>query len=305
MEGTHKSYKRSHVLQRLLALAVVLVVFMSSNMSALAVNYNGRDYANVAGSNIYYDAGVSAGELSTTVTYYSQLPIAIRQYFIKLNCNIYMISTGGSRSLDGEATLPSVSVYSDYSIASVDYSRCRIEYFADGRTNDDGTLQHEMAHVLDTMAMIKSGYYNDSFCGISNTPEWNALYRNNYNKLLNYDGSTRVNVCRDSCEGFAEAVRILYTNPDALIAISPDMYNYIIAQLSKVTGGDCTPPSKVVQNPVPASGTAVPQTIEHFDYVTYADTYPDLYAAFGYNREYLYAHYMNCGIREGRVAYFK
>lgn len=303
MENAKRVIFRKHLMQRLLALAILLTVFMTNNAQAFAANYNSRSYANVTGSNIYYDSGVSAAELSTTVTYYSQLPVALRQYFIGINCNIYMITTGSSRRLDGEATLPSVSVYGDYRIASVDYSRCRIEYYADGRTNDDGTIQHEMAHVIDTMAMINTGYYNDTFCGISNTAEWNTLYNRYYNGLLNYDGSTRVNVCRDSCEGFAEAVRILYTNPDALIAISPEIYNYLIAQLSAVTGGDCTPPSKVA--PAPAPNADVPQTVDHFDYKTYADTYPDLYAAYGYNRDYLYAHYMNCGIREGRVAYFR
>lgn len=44
-------------------------------------------------------------------------------------------------------------------------------------------------------------------------------------------------------------------------------------------------------------------TIEEFDYTAYADRYPDLKAAFGYDRDALYAHYVNCGIKEKRIIY--
>lgn len=39
-----------------------------------------------------------------------------------------------------------------------------------------------------------------------------------------------------------------------------------------------------------------------FDAKYYADTYPDVYALFGYNREMLYNHFMTQGIYEGRCA---
>lgn len=41
-----------------------------------------------------------------------------------------------------------------------------------------------------------------------------------------------------------------------------------------------------------------------FDYKTYADTYPDLKAAFGYDAEILYKHYVLYGKAEGRVGKF-
>lgn len=43
-------------------------------------------------------------------------------------------------------------------------------------------------------------------------------------------------------------------------------------------------------------------TIDEFDYVAYADRYPDLREVFGYDREALYDHYVTCGIDEGRIA---
>lgn len=42
--------------------------------------------------------------------------------------------------------------------------------------------------------------------------------------------------------------------------------------------------------------------IEQFDYAAYADRYPDLKEAFGYDKNALYNHYITCGIHERRIA---
>lgn len=44
-------------------------------------------------------------------------------------------------------------------------------------------------------------------------------------------------------------------------------------------------------------------TWDNFDYIAYADTYPDLFQAFGYDKQTLYNHYVTCGISEGRIAH--
>ncbi len=41
---------------------------------------------------------------------------------------------------------------------------------------------------------------------------------------------------------------------------------------------------------------------KYFDHVAYADTYPDLYNAFGYNKSALWSHYVNNGVYENRNA---
>lgn len=43
-------------------------------------------------------------------------------------------------------------------------------------------------------------------------------------------------------------------------------------------------------------------TIDEFDYVAYADRYPDLKSVFGYDKDALYEHYITCGINEKRIA---
>lgn len=46
------------------------------------------------------------------------------------------------------------------------------------------------------------------------------------------------------------------------------------------------------------------ESLETFDYKAYADTYPDLKAAFGYDAAALYNHYVLIGKAEGRAAVF-
>lgn len=45
-------------------------------------------------------------------------------------------------------------------------------------------------------------------------------------------------------------------------------------------------------------------SIENFDWIDYANRYPDVFKAFGYDKELLYHHYIYNGMREGRYASF-
>lgn len=52
------------------------------------------------------------------------------------------------------------------------------------------------------------------------------------------------------------------------------------------------------------AAAAAAESYDTFDYRAYANVYPDLKAAYGYNAEKLYAHYVNFGKAEGRVGTF-
>lgn len=52
------------------------------------------------------------------------------------------------------------------------------------------------------------------------------------------------------------------------------------------------------------SAAAVTESYDTFDYRAYANVYPDLKAAYGYDAAKLYAHYVNYGKAEGRVGTF-
>lgn len=44
-------------------------------------------------------------------------------------------------------------------------------------------------------------------------------------------------------------------------------------------------------------------TFENFDYMRYADDYPDVRAVFGYDKKALYNHYITNGVKEGRLVH--
>ncbi len=52
------------------------------------------------------------------------------------------------------------------------------------------------------------------------------------------------------------------------------------------------------------STASAQETADTFDYKTYADTYPDLKAIYGYDANALFAHYINFGKAEGRIGNF-
>lgn len=72
-----------------------------------------------------------------------------------------------------------------------------------------------------------------------------------------------------------------------------------IAEDSPYRGWD--PTDMDINNPWIA---ALIGTVDQFNYIEYADRYSDLMDAFGYDRDALYEHYINYGIKERRIATF-
>lgn len=72
-----------------------------------------------------------------------------------------------------------------------------------------------------------------------------------------------------------------------------------IAEDSPWRGWD--PTDRDINNPWVAAAIG---TVDEFNYMEYADRYSDLMDAFGYDRNALYEHYINYGIKEGRIATF-
>lgn len=69
------------------------------------------------------------------------------------------------------------------------------------------------------------------------------------------------------------------------------------AEAAKAAGNDTTDATKEeTENDL--------YNYDKFDWIDYANRYPDVKKAFGYNKEQLYAHYIHYGIAEGRVATF-
>ena len=101
--------------------------------------------------------------------------------------------------------------------------------------------------------------------------------------------------------GTIGTVNHLYAASRATGAVYYNLYNFQAGALSIRDGVLITPATRY--NTV-SSGTPVTNlTSANFDHVRYANDYPDLKAAFGYNAKALYNHYITYGLKEGRHAY--
>ena len=263
--------------------AVFLSLFLALSVNVFAydpvnsgINYthtaNGIVYTNTA--NINLDAVNGALNL---------VPEGIRNLCNKEGVKIYYTAgiSRAERNYYGVTITPTVTYYNgSYKIASID-QRVRIYVYDDAPFNT--TIPHEFGHALDTISGYNTGKYIGEY-GISSSAEWQRLMAANKSALMSIDSHAAYTVPIDNDEPFAEAFRLYCTNPNGLKNACPDVYNFIAAQVAKYS-----PASKAL-------------TKNNFDYKAYADTYPDLKAAFGYDKDALWNHYNNFGKKEGRTA---
>lgn len=127
--------------------------------------------------------------------------------------------------------------------------------------------------------------------------------------LLNVDDSTSSSSM--GCMGTVGSVKVLFTYNNtsySLYNFKKDTFSFKDGRLETSAGNYSADPSPVTPapKPVPTSQPAasydhIPKLKEVFDEHYYADTYSDLKAAFGYNKDALWKHFTTYGIKEGRT----
>lgn len=144
------------------------------------------------------------------------------------------------------------------------------------------TYFHECGHALDDIGEYITGYYQGQH-PISNSSEWQGLYAKYRSALASFDANASVNTYNAS-EAFAEAYRLYFSYPQQLKSLCPEVYTFVANQIAKYSAY------------VPAL------CYDNFDYMNYANTYPDLQAVYGFDKKALWDHYTNFGVKEGRTA---
>lgn len=219
------------------------------------------------------------------VNAFNTLPENVRNLLRKEGVKIYYTEgvTREQRGYVGTTVGFTISYYENTNkVVRVD-QRARIYVYPDAEISL--TIPHECGHAFDGIASYITGKYVGNY-GISSTPEWKNILNKNSSSLASIDARTRNFVNQGASEAFAEAFRLYCTNPNGLKAACPEVYNFISAQIAKYAGG------------APASSGV---TKKNFDAKAYADTYPDLKAAFGYDKNALWNHYISYGKAEGRT----
>lgn len=182
---------------------------------------------------------------------------------------------------------------------------------------DLGTARLGNVTVLQdtSFIMIKAAQIDDffalgnSFCSVS-APVNNAYVYDpavvNFNDnvkdiLLNVDSG--VSTSSLGCTGTVGSLKVLFTTNNSsysLYNFPKDTFSFNDGQITTPTYLFSTVPTTETPSQPSSGSTAVPKLKDVFDERYYADKYPDLKAAFGYNREALWTHYINNGIKEAR-----
>ena len=271
---------------RVLATFLSLFLVLSVRTYAYDPANSGISYSPTSDSMIYTNTqNFNQGAI---VNAFNTLPANVRNLLRREGVGIYYTEgvPVSARGYNGVAVSPIVRYYENTKkIVAVD-RKVKIYIYPDAIISI--TVPHECGHAIDGIAGYITGKYTGEHA-ISDTSEWRTLYAANSARLSSIDANAAANVPRSASEGFAEAFRLYCTNPNGLNAACPEVYNFIGAQIAKYAGGSA---------PAPAN-TGV--TKKNFDAKAYADTYPDLKAAFGYDKNALWNHYINYGKAEGRT----
>lgn len=266
---------------RVLATFLSLFLVLSVRTYAYDPANSGISYSPTSDSMIYTNTqNFNQGAI---VNAFNTLPANVRNLFRADGIKIYY-TAGVATGYDGYTTDAVIS-YNDRSKKVVSVQKPQVYIYTD--SNSAIIIPHEFGHVLDCMGGYRTGKYVEG--GISGSQDWKAVLNKNANALRSIDSHANTSVGQGANEAFADAFRLYCTNPNGLNAACPEVYNFIGAQIAKYAGGSA---------PAPAN-TGV--TKKNFDAKAYADAYPDLKAAFGYDKNALWNHYINYGKAEGRT----
>lgn len=265
---------------RLTATFLSLFLLLSVTTYAYDPANSGISYSPTSDSMIYTNTqNFNQGAI---VNAFNTLPENVRNLVRTDGIQIFYTS-GVTGKYDGYTTDAIIS-YNDLSKKVVSVQKPRVYVYTDA--NSAIIIPHEFGHVLDCMGGYRTGKYVEG--GISGSREWRDILSRNAGALKSIDAHASTSVGLAANEAFAEAFRLYCTNPNGLKAACPEVYNFISAQIAKYAGGAPAP-----------SSTGI--TKKNFDAKTYADTYPDLKAAFGYDKNALWNHYISYGKAEGRT----
>ena len=266
---------------RFVAVFLSLFLALSVNVFAYDPVNSGINYTQTANGMVYTNTpNVNLDAINNAL---NTLPSGVKSILEKEGVKIYYTDgvAWNDRGGVGITVTPIVSYYDGSNKVVKINQRARIYIYSDADISL--TLPHECGHAIDSIYGYKSGVYKGEY-GISSSPEWIDIFNRNSNSLSAIDARMRNFVSQGAMEAFAEAFRIYCVNPNALNNNCPEVYSFISSKV-----GSSSPAPKAL-------------TKNNFDYKAYADTYPDLKAAFGYDKDALWNHYNNFGKNEGRTA---
>lgn len=278
-----------------LAVIMASLMLLGGTITSQAVYFDTGSYTTIVLGNLYHNNQPNQKELDEVAACYkAYLPEGVKNFLVNNGIKVYIKGDEVRSDALAIAYAPLIYMGRNNKVSKIGEPGYVVYYANSAKNYYPNSLIHEIGHEIDYYASISSGYFTNSGYGISMSQEWLDLYYKYYADLYKIDALTRANVCRSNVEGWAELVRVLYVNPNAILEISPALYSFAVSKISAVIGADATPVQKQTQQ----------ISVDTFDYVAYADAYPDVKAVYGYDRQLLFTHYIQYGMYEGRKASF-
>lgn len=252
----HLNHKRPLTRAALAAFLAAAVLSMAPLSAEAAHSLPESSFTQVQGTDLYLSPSVSQAEQAFETSLFLSLPENIRQRMMGDGVKVYLISaaddtitsatlknsssTGRKVSFVGLTTHPVYVTVSDIAgHSTVGRARdCTIEIQTDmTRKNVDRTrLIHEVGHFVDSAAGSGTG---EDFA-ISSSDAWQTLFAKYESSLLAGSAYQAVPDLYSASEGWADAFRLLWTDPAALQAISDDLFQFVYQESVSlpVSGGD-------------------------------------------------------------------
>jgi hypothetical protein len=234
-----------------IAAAAVLAIALPGIQARAAHSLPDTSFTQVPGSDIWTSPQVSAQEAYNDTVYWLLTPQNVRDRLLNDNVRIYLISKkdetltagilasiGDSRiGVGGLTTHPVYNRYIYQSTGALAYVTRKSDGMIEIQTDLPGTtvadslrLLHEIGHYCDSAAGGATG----TLLAISSTPEWKNYYNTYASQILRTSTYSAVPNLYSASECWADAFKLAYAAPASLQAISPDLYNYVTAQVAAI-----------------------------------------------------------------------
>lgn len=267
-------------------LLLVTVVFVSSSMYSYDIKTQAATYDDF--NPFYIETDIPTYNHVKSVLLpqvFQTTPLEVWDLFLQEGIKFYVTQSSSKFDpvMDGgkySGRTYGVTVNYNTSTKKISSVVTPIEIYINSNNTTADAFFHETGHAFDCIAGYITGYYKGD-CTISNSNEWKSIFAKYVTTMVSFDYCASINM-GDSVEGFAEAFRLYLVYPQQLQSSCPEVYTYIAKQIAKYTA-------------------YVPEvTYNTFDYVSYANEYPDVMQAFGLDKKALWQHYITCGKAEGR-----
>lgn len=250
---SHTGSRRSHTLRRLFAAALASFLFLAVPVSAQAAHSLPESaFARIPDTDLYASPSVSTAERQFQTSLWLSVPENIRARMENDGVKVYLISasddaivsqtlknsssTGKKVTFVGLTTHPLYTALSDGTVVRLSDGTIEIQTDLASKSVDRTRLIHEIGHYVDSAA----GSTAAKDFAISSSSTWKTLFAANESALLATSAYAAVPDLYSASEGWADAFRLLWTDPAALQAISEDLFAYVYQQSIglPVSGGD-------------------------------------------------------------------